>query len=114
MLDDRLYLIELTGSLIDGTEATVATFFPSNPERVFAHWFSGKLRLPRGKLLKYIHLEFDNVYEEDVFLDVDKGVVTHTEVRTNGMTLNPRAPVGSSTDAKHASLRDCQNKDNET
>lgn len=92
ILDGRLYLVGLNGTLKNGSAATVVTFFPNNPDRVFAHWYSDRLRLPRGKLLKTVRAGFASVYEEDVLLFIDKGVVTHTEVRNNSMSLDPDAP----------------------
>ena len=51
IVDGRLYLVELHGTLEDGTEASVATIFPDFPDRVFAHWYSGTIRIPQGKQL---------------------------------------------------------------
>jgi hypothetical protein len=112
ILDGRLYLVGLNGTLKNGSTATVATFFPNNPERVFAHWYSGELRLPRGKMLKYVHMGYASVYEEDVFIFIDKGVVTHTEVRTNGISSSPKAPEGYGIGAMTTFSRDSQSKDN--
>lgn len=94
ILDGRLYLIGINGKLNNGSEATVATFFKNYKERVFAHWFSGILRLPRGKLLNYVHMGFDSTYEEDLLIAIDKGVVTKSEVRCNGESSDPNAPEG--------------------
>ncbi len=113
ILSGRLYLIGLNGKLKNGAEATVATFFPNNPERVFAHWYSGVLRLPRGKLLKYVHQGYASVYEEDVFLSLDKGVVTHTEVRNNGMSLNPDASEEYRINAMTVFAQNSESKGNE-
>ena len=41
IIDSRLYLVGLSGSLEDGSEASLATVFPEFPRRVFAHWYSG-------------------------------------------------------------------------
>lgn len=114
ILDGRLYLIGLNGTLENGTKATVATFFPNNPDRVFAHWYSGELRLPRGKMLKYIHAGFSSIYEEDVFLAIDKGVVTQTRVRNNGVSLNPDAPEGYGIGGWTTFSQNHQSKDNDT
>jgi len=56
IIDDRLYLICLNGTLEDGTEASLETIFPGFPDRVFAHWYSGTIRLPQGKQLEYVHM----------------------------------------------------------
>ena len=40
---DRLYLTRIDGTLVDGRVATLADLFPDEPDRVFAHWFSGEI-----------------------------------------------------------------------
>ena len=56
IVDGRLYLTELRGDLEGGGEASLATIFPDYPDRVFAHWYSGTIRIPQGKLLNYVHM----------------------------------------------------------
>jgi hypothetical protein len=51
---------------------------------VFAHWFSGRLRIPQGKLLEYVHGGYASTYERDVLLTLKNGVVISQEVRVNG------------------------------
>ena len=92
--DGRLYLTGLSGTLKDGSDANVATFFPDYPGRVFAHWYSGKLRIPEGKMLEYVHMGYGSTYEEDLTVTVDRGVVTRTSVRHNGTAPDPDAPAG--------------------
>jgi hypothetical protein len=50
IMDERLYLAELSGQMKDGFEVSVSTFFPDYPERVFAHWFFRKNSHPVGKV----------------------------------------------------------------
>ena len=83
ILKDRLYLIGLKATLEDGTKASVATLFPDYPDRVFAHWYSGKLRIPQGELLNYEHMGYASTFESDLFLTIEHGVVTQVEVRDN-------------------------------
>jgi hypothetical protein len=94
IVDDRLYLTGLSGMLEDGTEASLASVFPEFPDRVFAHWYSGTIRIPRGRALKYVHMGFDSVFERDLLLDVERGVVVSTRVRHNGIALSKSAPEG--------------------
>jgi hypothetical protein len=84
IVQDRLYLIGLEAWLEDEREITLEAFFPGFPDRVFAHWFSGEIRLPRGKCLQYVHGGYGSIYEEDILLDVQKGVVVTRTVRRNG------------------------------
>ena len=51
IVDNRLYLIGISGTLEGGVEATLATIFPDFPDRVFAHWYSGTIRIPQGNNL---------------------------------------------------------------
>ena len=80
----RLYLVKLTGTLADGTEASLETVFPGFPERVFAHWYTGTLRIPRGQRLRYRHMGYDSVHERDEMLEFEQGVIRRTWVRHNG------------------------------
>ncbi|MBF0400379.1 MAG: hypothetical protein HQL90_06380 [Magnetococcales bacterium] len=94
IVGDRLYLIGLTGTLEDGSDVSLATIFPKFPERVFAHWYSGTIRIPQGKQLKYVHMGYGSIFERDLFLDVDRGVVVATRVHHNGTSKSKRAPEG--------------------
>ncbi len=71
IIDDKLYMVGLTGTTKDGSEANLATVFPGFPDRVFAHWFSGEVRLPQGKLLHYVHGGYESIYERDLFPCID-------------------------------------------
>lgn len=63
------------------------TIIPKN-ERAFsaykdefgikASWFSGELRVIRGKLIRYVHMGFDSTFEKESFLTVKEGTVTHS------------------------------------
>lgn len=90
----RLYLIRLQGSLQDESPVSLETVFPGYTERVFAHWFSGALRLPQGQLLHYVHGGFGSCYEQDLLVDVTRGVVTAKRVRVNGFSDEASAREG--------------------
>lgn len=94
VVDGRLYLIELRGELEGGGVACVATIFPDYPNRVFAHWYSGTIRIPQGKLLNYVHMGYGSTYERDLFLEIEKGVLKTTRVRQNGQAEGDSGPEG--------------------
>lgn len=94
ILDQRLYLIRLQGWLQDESPVSLETVFPGYPQRVFAHWFSGTLRLPQGQLLHYVHGGFGSCYEQDLLIDVTRGVVTAKRVRVNGFSDEASAREG--------------------
>ena len=81
--NDRLYLIGLEGRLENGKEANLESIFPGFPDRVFAHWYSGTVRVPEGELLDYVHGGYLSTYERDLLLTFEKGVLVGTETRKN-------------------------------
>ncbi len=99
ILGNRLYLVSLDGTLEDGSDATLETVFPGFPDRVFAHWYSGTLRIPQGKQLEYVHMGYASKFEQDLFLEIERGVVVATRVRQNGVAESAQAPEGYSVGA---------------
>lgn len=79
----RLYLVGIAGTYEDGSPATLDSIFPGFPDRVFAHWYSGTLRIPQGELLKYAHMGWASVYERDLLIEVADGVVREMRVQIN-------------------------------
>lgn len=86
IVDGRLYLVSISGTLEGGGEASLGSVFPEFPDRVFAHWFSGTIRIPQGKMLEYVHMGYGSTYERDLHLEIDRGVVSKTTVRKNATT----------------------------
>ncbi len=43
---------------------------------VKASWFSGKLRIPQGKMLEYEHENYNSRFEKETILTVEKGNIT--------------------------------------
>ena len=93
-MEDRLYLVGLSGTIEGGADATLATIFPDFPDRVFAHWYSGTIRIPQGKQLEYVHMGYGSTFERDLFLDIERGVVVAIRVRHNGKAESDNSPEG--------------------
>ncbi|MBT7577384.1 MAG: hypothetical protein HN633_01255, partial [Candidatus Marinimicrobia bacterium] len=49
-------------------------------EAIFADWFTGDLRIPKGRMLEYVHAGFNSIYEQELLLTLERGVVIKTEV----------------------------------
>ena len=98
IIENRLYLIKFKGFLDDGTEANLTTLFPEYPERVYAHWYCGTLRLPDGKLLNYEHMGYGSTYERDILIEIEKGKVIDVKIKHNGESDNPDAPFHNQTE----------------
>lgn len=94
IVQNRLYLVGIEGTVEGGSEATLGAIFPDFPDRVFAHWYSGSLRIPQGQQLEYVHMGYASIFERDLFLDIERGVVVATRVRQNGSAGTDSAPEG--------------------
>ncbi len=81
--EGRLYLIAIRAQLADGTTVTLETLFPGYPDRVFAHWFTGELRVPQGRVINYVHQGYQTQFQADLFLHLEKGVLVSTELVRN-------------------------------
>ena len=82
----RLYLKSILGNLKNGQPINIETLFPGYSNGVFAHWYSGELRCPRGKLINYIHGGYASQYEEDMFILIERGCVISERVIKNGLS----------------------------
>jgi hypothetical protein len=81
--ESALYLVDLKGTISGSGGVNIATIFPDDPERIKADWFSGTLRIPRGKCINYMHLGYGSIYEEDLIIEVENGVVKKREIVDN-------------------------------
>lgn len=83
VIEKRLYLASIDGTLVDGKQINLADLFPESPERAFADWVTGEIRCPTGKLLGYSHAGYSSVYEWDMFLRFENGVLIDTRIVKN-------------------------------
>lgn len=51
--------------------------------RIFADWFTGVVRIPDGKMLKYVHFDHASTFERDILLHFEAGMLRRSEVRQN-------------------------------
>jgi hypothetical protein len=70
--DGRFYLVGLRGR-----------FQLRNGTPVLADWFSGVLRVPKGERLQYVHMGYGSVYEQELHIKIDNGVVVKTRTIDN-------------------------------
>jgi len=84
----RLYLVKLQGGSVTNegwVERSLADLFPEYPDGVFAHWYTGELRCSKGQLLNYVHGGYASQYEQDLFIEVVRGVVVSERLVVNGV-----------------------------
>jgi hypothetical protein len=63
--------------------ASIERLFPGSHGSVPATWFTGTLRIPRGRLLYDEDMGYVSTYEEEILLEVQQGRVISTDVVDN-------------------------------
>lgn len=71
-------------------EIPLSELFPQAKDSVHAVWYSGTLRIPQGKRLRYVHMGYASVYEREIHIKISKGIVQKIEEidNTNSPDLN--------------------------
>ena len=90
---DRLYLVAIGPGLCIEIDGKMTDLIAAYPQGLFAHWFTGEMRCPRGKQLEYVHGGYASVFEEDLLLQIKCGQLVDKKLRHNG-TAAPDAPDG--------------------
>ena len=72
--DDKLYLIALEAFIEGYREVDLNYLFP-NQNKVFAEWFTGELRIRQGEMLEYVHMGYASLFEKDLILVIEKGIL---------------------------------------
>lgn len=62
--------------------SVVGAYRIKGDEPLQADWYSGTLRVPRGKMIQYVHMGFGSVYEEELYIKIRRGRVIKTSLRS--------------------------------
>lgn len=58
---------------------------PGKELPVFAEWYSGRLKIPQGKMTRYVHMGYGSEYERELLIEIKNGVVVgRAEISTTG------------------------------
>ncbi|WP_077152936.1 hypothetical protein [Bacteroides bouchesdurhonensis] len=79
--DNKLYLVDLKANISEGNkkfgadkEVGLDFLFPGQT-KVFANWYSEVIRIPHGKMMKYVHQGYASLYEKELFLRFESGIL---------------------------------------
>ncbi len=54
-------------------------------EPLFAEWFTGVIRIPKGKFLKGVNMGFGSIYEKETHIKIERGkVIKQKEISNTG------------------------------
>ena len=70
--DQHFYLVDLKGRLR----------LEEGPP-LFAEWFTGTLRIPQGDVIFYIHMGFGSLFEKEIHVRIENGLVKKTKLIDN-------------------------------
>ena len=80
--NNKLYLIDFEAYIDDGEVVNLSYLFPGQ-RKVFANWYAGQIRIPQGKILEYVHIGYESMYEEDVLLKFREGNLLEERIIDN-------------------------------
>lgn len=89
IIDDKLYLIELNANIKGNIAIELSYLFPDE-NKVFANWFSGEIKVPQGEMLEYVHAGYGAIFEKDLILVVENGVLINEYVINNSVEYYER------------------------
>lgn len=82
LVDDELYLIDVC--LCAEEDKSIMHDLFKAEEPVKATWFTGKLFIQHGKMIRYRHSGFERVYEEETVIEIGSGEILGEEHFING------------------------------
>ncbi len=95
--DNTLYLSDIKAWMRneDGKAAPVGfeQVFPGKTKPLKAEWFTGTLRIPQGKPIRYVHMGYQTVYEVDLFLTIEAGKIIGRQMVDNRSKVPADVPA---------------------
>lgn len=67
---------------IDEPISAMSKLFSGQTE-VFAHWVNGKIKIQSGEVLQFVNTGYESVYEKDIFLKFENGILVDEKVVIN-------------------------------
>lgn len=89
--NDSLFLDSLTTVADKAIDINKIYTDHTTPSGIFADWFSGTLRIVSGEIVRYIHMGWESIWEQEEFVTVDHGKVTGRRTATNRVILPGRS-----------------------
>lgn len=85
--DNRLLLIDVF-ACGDKSQSIIGAIFKGYNSEIYADWFSGKLFIEKGRVIKYNHSGFDRYYEFEIVVNVNDGIIESQSEYKNGIRPN--------------------------
>jgi len=87
LVNNELYLTGIYSCCYDkdSIKADLKALFGEKYQngKVKADWFTGTIIVPKGKLVYYVHMGYESIYEKELALKIKKGVLIGTKLYDN-------------------------------
>lgn len=80
--NNKLFLVDLVAFTEEHKDVRFDYLFHRQNE-VFADWVTEEIRIPRGEMLQYIHMGYASIHEEDLFLNIQDGILINSRIVDN-------------------------------
>ena len=83
--NDSIFLNNIYHCYNDKVKANLNYIFPNivKEQKVFASWINGELYMPQGKCIEYVHMGYESIFEQEIVLSVEKGLLKNYETYHN-------------------------------
>ena len=79
--DGFLWLVSVEN--LDQTQVPLSKVFTNQVPPIKATWYSGTLHVTQGKMLRYVHAEFESTFERDLYIEIVDGKVINERAQEN-------------------------------
>jgi hypothetical protein len=85
LINDSLFLTSIVSCDESKLNADLNKLLPNEISKngIFAKWFVGSIDIPSGKLLEYVHMGFESIYENEDVLEFNEGILTNSKTYKN-------------------------------
>ena len=83
IVENRLYLIRVDGHFDNGDDITLRSLFLDSTDRVFANWYSGEVKAPKGEIIDFAYGGFSSIYEQEIIFQIQNGLVVDIKIQNN-------------------------------
>jgi hypothetical protein len=85
MINDTMYLVKMEDCRGHGQTANLTEQFGDKIRngKMKADWYTGELRVPVGKLIEYVHMDYMSQYESEMVLEIVDGVLVKVDKYKN-------------------------------
>lgn len=85
IISDKIYLSNIYACYDSKEKVDLKKIFGNEltENLLFANWITGKLSIPKGECIEYIHLDYKSIYEAETVIEFNDGVMVASKTYNN-------------------------------